>query len=67
MDIYDDILTCGRGFRYVNTDKPNNEDEAPFELLNLEPEYTDIVYSSGLRKEQLFAFIETQLERPMRF
>ena len=62
MDIYDDILTCGRGFRYVNTDKPNNEDEAPFELLNLEPEYTDIVYSSGLRKEQLFAFIETPMQ-----
>lgn len=62
MDIYDDILTCGRGFRYANTDKPQEEDEAPFEILNLDVEYTEVVYSSGIRKEQLFAFIETPMQ-----
>lgn len=62
MEIYEDILTCGRGFRYTNTDKPTEENEAPFELINLDPEFTEIVYSSGIRKEQLFAFIETPMQ-----
>lgn len=62
MDIFDDVLTCGRGFRYTNSDKVNEEDEAPFELINLDVEYADVVYSSGIRKEQLFAFIETPME-----
>lgn len=62
MDIYDDILTCGRGFRYVYADDVTNEDEAPFEMLNLDVEYTDVVYSSSIRKEQLFSFIETPIK-----
>lgn len=62
MEIYDDILTCGRGFRFANSDIPESEDEAPFELLNLDVEYTDVVYSSSIRKEQLFAFIETPMK-----
>lgn len=62
MEIYEDILTCGRGFRYTNTDEPKEEDEAPFELINPETEYTEIVYSSGIRHEQLFAFIETPMQ-----
>ena len=62
MEIYDDILTCGRGFRYTNTDKPKTDDEAPFEILNLDVEHTEVVYSAGLRKEQLFAFIETPMQ-----
>lgn len=62
MEIYEDILTCGRGFRYTNTDRPSSEDEAPFEILNLDVENTEVVYSSGIRKEQLFAFIETPMQ-----
>ena len=44
MEIYEDILTCGRGFRYTNTDEPKEEDEAPFELINPETEYMYIYY-----------------------
>lgn len=62
MEIYEDILTCGRGFRYTNTDTPTEENEAPFEIINLDPEFTEVVYSSGIRKEQLFAFIETPMQ-----
>ena len=62
MDIYEDILTCGRGFRYTNTDEPKGDDEAPFELINPEVEYTEVVYSSGIKHEQLFAFIETPMQ-----
>lgn len=63
MEIYEDILTCGRGFRYTNTDKPEDDDEAPFELINPDVEYTEIVYSSGIKHEQLFAFIETPMQK----
>ena len=63
MDIYDDVLTCGRGFRYTNTDEPKEDDEAPFELINPEVEYTEVVYSSGIRHEQLFTFIETPMQK----
>ena len=66
MDIYEDILTCGRGFRYTNSDDPKSEDEAPFELINPEPEYTEIVYSSSLKKEQLFSFIEVPMQETVR-
>lgn len=62
MDIYEDILTCGRGFRYTNTDIKQEEDEAPFELINPEVENTEVVYSSGIRHEQLFTFIETPMQ-----
>ena len=63
MEIYEDVLTCGRGFRYTNTDSPKEDDEAPFELINPEVEYTEVVYSSGIRHEQLFAFIETPMQK----
>lgn len=66
MDIYEDILTCGRGFRYTNTDEPKAEDEAPFELINPEPEYTEIIYSSGIKHEQLFSFIEVPMQENIR-
>lgn len=61
MEIYEDVLTCGRGFRYTNSDKVLSDDEAPFELINLDVQHTEVVYSSGIRKEQLFAFIETPM------
>ena len=63
MEIYEDVLTCGRGFRYTNTDEPKEDDEAPFELINPETEYTEVVYSSGIRHEQLFTFIETPMQK----
>ena len=61
MDIYEDILICGRGFRYTNNDKVGEEDAAPFELLNCPTELTEVVYSSKLGNEQLLSFIETPM------
>lgn len=62
MEIYEDILVCGRGFRYINKDKKNPPDDAPFEIINCPVEDTEVVYSSGLRKEQLLAYIETDMQ-----
>lgn len=61
MNLYEDVLVCGRGFRYVNKDKKNQEDEAPFEIINCPVENTEVVYSSMLGNEQLFAYIVTPM------
>jgi SPP1 family phage portal protein len=60
--IYEDILTCGRGFRYVNKDGEKSQDEAPFEIINCPVEDTEVVYSSALGNKQLFAYIVTNME-----
>ena len=60
QDIYEDIFTVGRGFRFVNYSKVDGEeDEAPFDLLNLSVLNTEVVYSSSIDHEQLLAFVET--------
>ena len=60
--LYNDVLTCGRGFRYVNKDALGQEDEAPFEIINIEPENCEVIYSSELGHKQLFAYIVTDME-----
>lgn len=62
LDIYEDILVNGNGYRYTNTDKPNDDDEAPFEIINCDPALTEVVYSSKLGNEQLLSFIETSMK-----
>ena len=62
MDIYDDVLTCGRGFRYTNVTKITEEDEAPFEIINTNVLNTEVVYSSGISGEQLCSYIVTDMQ-----
>ena len=62
MDIYDDVLTCGRGFRYTNVTKITEEDEAPFEIINTNVLNTEVVYSSGISEEQLCSYIVTDMQ-----
>ena len=61
LDLWEDVLVTGRGFRYNNSSKITEEDEAPFELINLDPHRTEVVYSSGINKEQLCSFIQTKM------
>lgn len=61
QDIYEDIFTVGRGFRYVNYTKTDENDEAPFELVNLDVRNTEVVYSSSIQHEQLLAYVETDM------
>lgn len=63
MEIYEDVLVCGRGFRYTNKDQKNPPDEAPFEIINCPVDSTEVVYSSGLKGEQLFSYIVTDMEQ----
>lgn len=59
QDIYEDIFTVGRGYRYVNYSKTSDDDEAPFDLLNLDVLNTEVVYSSSIKHEQLLSFVRT--------
>ena len=65
LEIYEDVLVCGRGYRYINKDQKTSlaPDEAPFEIINCPVEDTEVVYSSALGGEQLLAFIETDMEQ----
>ena len=58
QDIYEDIFTVGRGYRYVNASPVSEDDEAPIELLNLDVKNTEVVYSSSINHEQLLAFVQ---------
>ena len=60
--LYEDVLSCGRGFRYVNKDGEKSEDEAPFEIINCPVENTEVVYSNALGHKQLFAYIVTDMQ-----
>jgi len=59
QELYEDIFTVGRGFRYVNYTKTSEDDETPFEIVNLDVLNTEVVYSSSIRHEQLLAFVQT--------
>lgn len=61
LDLWEDVLACGRGFRYTGATKITDEDETPFELVNLDPWKTEVVYSSSINKEQLCAFVQTKM------
>ena len=61
IDLWEDVLTTGRGFRYNNSNKITEEDESPFEIINLDPHKTEVVYSSGINKEQLCTYIQTRM------
>lgn len=61
QDIYEDIFTVGRGYRYTNYTKTTEDDEAPFELINLDVRNTEVVYSSSIQHEQLLAYVETDM------
>lgn len=59
QDMYEDIFTVGRGFRYNNYSPVSEDDEAPFDVLNLDVLLTEVVYSSSIHHEQLLSFVET--------
>lgn len=46
---------CGTAYRWVEKDSPEEEDEAPFEMSIPDPRNTFVVYSSGIKKEQVFS------------
>lgn len=45
----------GTAFRWVDTDSPDDEDEAPFEISIPDPRRTFAVFSSDVKEKQLFS------------
>lgn len=46
---------CGTAYRWADIDKNEDEDDAPFEVRVPDPRRTFVVYSSGIKEEQLFS------------
>lgn len=65
--LYEDILVVGRGFRYIQKDNisDDNDDEAPFSVINIDNDKCEVIYSSKLGKEQLFAVIQTRMQQTL--
>lgn len=55
QEIYEDILVTGRGFRFTNTSKVTEDDEAPFEILNVDRDSCEVIYSAKMGHKQLFS------------
>lgn len=62
QEIYEDVLVTGRGFRYQNKKSNIEEDEAPFEIHNIDRDTCEVVYSNAIGHEQLFSVIITDME-----
>ena len=46
---------CGTAYRWIDQDKKDDEDEAPFEISIPDPRRTFVVYSNGIKEEPLFS------------
>ena len=46
---------CGTAYRWVEADRENEEDEAPFEMSVPDPRRTFVVYNSGIKEYPLFS------------
>lgn len=62
QDLFEDIFTCGRAFRYNVGSKVNDDDEAPFDIVNLDVLNTEVVYSNSIYHEQLLAYVQTDMQ-----
>jgi SPP1 family phage portal protein len=61
QDLFEDMFTCGRGYRYNVGSKITDEDEAPFDIVNLDVLNTEVVYSNSIYHEQLLAYVHTDM------
>lgn len=62
MSVYEDVLTCGRGFMYKEYQKVTEDDDVPFQLLVCNAEDTEVIYSSKLGNEQIGSYIQTSMK-----
>ena len=59
QELYEDLFAVGRAFRYNNHSNVSEDDEAPFDIINLDVLNTEVVYSSSIGHEQLLSFVVT--------
>jgi len=62
QELFEDLFTVGRAFRYNIGSKVNDEDEAPFDIVNLDVLNTEVVYSNSIYHEQLLAYVQTNMQ-----
>jgi len=62
QDLFEDIFTCGRAFRYTVGSEINEDDEVPFDIVNLDVLNTEVVYSNSIYHEQLLAYVQTDMQ-----
>ena len=62
QDLFEDMFTCGRAFRYNTGSKMDEEDEAPFDIVNLDVLNTEVVYSNSIYHEQLLTYVHTDMQ-----
>ena len=60
--IYEDVLVTGRGFRYQEPSKMSDDDEAPFDIYNVDRDTCEVIYSADMTHKQLFSVIITDME-----
>lgn len=61
--IYEDVLVTGRGYRYTAPSKITEDNEAPFEIYNVDRDSCEVVYSADMTHKQLFSVIITYMEK----
>lgn len=66
QELYEDLFTAGRGFRFCKPSKITEDDETPFNIVNLSNLNTEVVYSSSPEHEQLLAFVVTDKKHIVR-
>lgn len=64
--IYEDILVTGRGYRYQNSKKVDEDNESPFELINIDRDSCEVVYSKSIGHKQLFSVVISDMEKTIR-
>ncbi len=62
QDLFEDLFTVGRAYRYNIGSKVGDEDEAPFDIVNLDVLNTEVVYSNSIYHEQLLAYVLTDMQ-----
>ena len=62
QDLFEDLFTVGRAFRYNIGSKTNDDDEAPFDIVNLDVLNTEVVYSNSIYHEQILAYVQTDMQ-----
>lgn len=59
QDLYEDIYAVGRAFRLNRPSQNLDDDETPYDTINLDVTETEVVYSSSISHEQLLSYVHT--------
>lgn len=62
QDLFEDLFTVGRAYRYNIGSKVSDDDEAPFDIVNLDVLNTEVVYSNSIYHEQLMTYVHTDMQ-----